>query len=370
MTDSCTYYNKLGYKEADKYQKEKKVLFTLNEGANSILLKRYTIALDSINKSIPHLMQYKNYPNLLAAYYYKAKCFKELNNTKEAVKYFLKVDSLRIFNKEITPEFMEGYLYLIKYYKGNGDYKKELKYLTILNEIEKGFENRYRETYKNIKEKYEIPNLIEAKNIRIKSYKTLVYILIVVLVLSLLVVFRFYIVHKRNKEKFKKLLEESFQWQRYPILLESGEVINVTYKEEKSETKRINIIQENKPKDINTETKNQILLNLEEFEKNKGFLKKSITAQSLALEFNTNTKYISKTINDYKYLKVNEYINNLRIEYAVLVLKKNKKFRKYNLEALADEFGFNNVSSFNAAFLKKTGIKPSYFLKNINEMEL
>jgi AraC-like DNA-binding protein len=67
---------------------------------------------------------------------------------------------------------------------------------------------------------------------------------------------------------------------------------------------------------------------------------------------------------------VNEYINVLRIEYAILTLRNDKKTRKYSLEALANEFGFNNVESFNAAFYKKTGIKTSYFIKELDKNKI
>lgn len=363
MIDSSSFYNLLGYKEAMKYDKKIKVLFTLNEGANIINKKEYIIALDSIDKSIPILTREKNYGNLLAAFFYKAKCFKELKNTKEAIKNFIKVDSLRIINKEIDPEFMEGYPYLINYYKEIGDFKNQLKYLAIFNDIEKKFKKRYRESYKTIKERYEIPNLIEEKDEKIGSYRTFIYLFVIISFFSILLAARYYLVLKRNNRKFKELLEESFKWQSYPLQLENGEIIDV----ENVEGREIEIVKHegNKSKEINPDIINLILIKLSEFEKNKEFLKKSITSQSLANDFNTNSKYISKVINDYKNCKVNEYINMLRIEYAVLILQKDKKVRKYNLEALADEFGFNNVESFNSAFLRKTGIKPSYFLKNL-----
>ena len=44
----------------------------------------------------------------------------------------------------------------------------------------------------------------------------------------------------------------------------------------------------------------------------------------------------------------------------------DKKFRQYTIHALALEFGFNNAESFSTAFDKKTGIKPSFFIKNLN----
>ncbi len=36
--------------------------------------------------------------------------------------------------------------------------------------------------------------------------------------------------------------------------------------------------------------------------------------------------------------------------------------------AIAEEAGFNTAESFSKAFFKKTGIKPSYFIKELTEL--
>jgi AraC-like DNA-binding protein len=48
-------------------------------------------------------------------------------------------------------------------------------------------------------------------------------------------------------------------------------------------------------------------------------------------------------------------------------LKEDKKMRKYNLQAIAIECGFNSAESFSTAFFKKTGIKPSFFIKELDK---
>ena len=57
----------------------------------------------------------------------------------------------------------------------------------------------------------------------------------------------------------------------------------------------------------------------------------------------------------------------MRIESAVENLKNDSKLRKYTIQALAIEFGFNSAESFSTAFHKKTGIKPAYFIKELEE---
>ncbi len=366
--DSSSYYNKLGYKKSLEFKDINwKMLFTLNEGANLIDQKKFNNALDSINKSEKYLVTTDDYGNILACYYYKGKCYKGQNNQKEAVRHFLKVDSMYKVKGFITPEFMEGYPYLINYYKKKGDKNNQIKFLETYQKLETEFKEKYQGAYKKIKEQYEIPNLVREKDKKINFFTVLSYIAIGIGFFGIAFGFWQYYINKRNKARFIKIIEESLKWQKYPLLLENGEVIDVEHEEiEDIKIKQKKVI-EKKSTEINQEIIIKILSDLNQFEKNKGFLEKSITSQTLAENLNTNSKYITNIINDYKNQKVNDYINDLRIEYAVLMLQKDKKIRRYNLDSLADEFGFNNVKSFNASFEKKTGIKPSFFIKNLNE---
>ena len=46
----------------------------------------------------------------------------------------------------------------------------------------------------------------------------------------------------------------------------------------------------------------------------------------------------------------------------------NPNFRKYTLQGISSEVGFNNVQSFGKAFYKCKGINPSYFVKELKKM--
>jgi AraC-like DNA-binding protein len=41
--------------------------------------------------------------------------------------------------------------------------------------------------------------------------------------------------------------------------------------------------------------------------------------------------------------------------------------QNYTISALAKEFGYNNTESFSTAFYKQTGIKPSYYIKQLRK---
>ena len=96
--------------------------------------------------------------------------------------------------------------------------------------------------------------------------------------------------------------------------------------------------------------------------------KKKYTLNTLAKEFNTNSSYLSSIINSTKDANFSSYLNNLRIDYAIDKLKKDKKFRIYTIKAIAEEVGFNTSQSFTNAFYKKTRLYPSFFIAKIKKM--
>lgn len=124
-----------------------------------------------------------------------------------------------------------------------------------------------------------------------------------------------------------------------------------------------------KPNLISDKVENEILVKLQNFEKNKGYLNPTITITILAKDLDTNVKYLSSILNKTKQKSFNNYINELRIEYIVKCLKEDKKFRLYKVSHLATLSGFVSQSSFTTFFKLVTGITPSVFIKNLTENE-
>ncbi|QQM28696.1 AraC family transcriptional regulator [Elizabethkingia sp. M8] len=110
-----------------------------------------------------------------------------------------------------------------------------------------------------------------------------------------------------------------------------------------------------------------ILRELNIFESNELFLKKGITLNNLAKQIKTNSSYLSDTINTYKEKNFATYLNDLRIDYALDRLVKDKKFRAYKLAVIADELGYNNEQAFASAFKRKTGTTLSIYIKEIEK---
>jgi YesN/AraC family two-component response regulator len=147
---------------------------------------------------------------------------------------------------------------------------------------------------------------------------------------------------KHYKERFQELMNSPSQ------------IDNV---EKKTRTK--------KEQHISKTVLESICNQLELFEKNQDYLSTEVTLSSLAKAFETNSKYLSQVINQQKEQSFNNYINSLRINYTVEKLKTDLVFRKYSIKAIANDVGFNTTESFSKAFFKNTGIRPSFFIKEL-----
>ena len=369
--DSCAYYNKLGYIESKATKNGNfQYMFVLNEGANQVLKKNYIAAIDSINIALPKLKSLNNFDNVFASYFYYGKAYEGLGNDKLALINYKKVDSIYQRDKKImTPEFTDGYLYIIKYYKSLGDKTNQLKYLTNYMTIDSTLQKNYKELNNLLQKEYDFPHLVKEKETIIKSLKNknkIYYLGISCLLLTVIGL----VIYQQNIKKIYHLRFEK-------IIAES----NNSVKEKKA------IINDNKSKDnligenqlskdrikeisISEEIVLIILKKLEAFELEKGFLNGKVSVKTLSEDFETNSKYLSKVVNEYKNKTFINYINDLRIDYAVVNLQESKTSRKYTLQALAIEYGFNTAESFSTAFSKKTGLKPSYFIKELENKKV
>ncbi|WP_298513519.1 AraC family transcriptional regulator [uncultured Kordia sp.] len=112
-----------------------------------------------------------------------------------------------------------------------------------------------------------------------------------------------------------------------------------------------------------------ILARLEKLEEQEYFLKPTCNLRSVAKKTKTNSTYISQIINKYKEKKFNDYINDLRIEYVLKRLKNDERFRMFSIKGIATEIGYRSADSFVKHFKKKTGLNPSYYIKQLNKME-
>jgi AraC-like DNA-binding protein len=120
--------------------------------------------------------------------------------------------------------------------------------------------------------------------------------------------------------------------------------------------------------EIKNEKVAEILDKLNKLEEKHYFLKQECTLHNVAKKLKTNTAYLSRIINNELNKSFSTYINELRINYAILELKNNSRMRAYSTKAIAEEMGYKSSDSFTRYFKAATGITPTVYIKKVNNL--
>ena len=243
---------------------------------------------------------------------------------------------------------------MINHYRNNNDLKLQLKQVNRLLVFDSIVNKKNGFILSKLNKEFDTPVLIKEKETLINKLEYDKNILnywiygLALVVISTLVTLRInYSKSLKIKRKFTELMENDY--------IKSKSII----------------LKNNEPQDlkISSEIVSRILASLEDFEKNNDFLNSKLSVTFLAKKLDTNHKYLSKIINHHKHKNFINYINDLRIDFSIQELKTNKTIRKYTISGLASEMGFNTSASFSTAFVKKTGIKPSHFIRALSRFD-
>jgi len=353
--DSAEVYNTRGL--------AKSLLVNDLEGHSIFLMLKAIIAQNRGNLENAHInfketekqineLGFKNQLSIL--YQYHGKNFFLQKDYDNAIEYLSKVDSIVVHSKTSTPAVQETYLLLAKCYEKNYNSELAIKYFKIFEEKDKRNDILSSQVSQNIYQKYDIPSFEHTiKKLQSQSQKeqlkstTLIYVCGLLILISMLGFWYYKNREQTHKKRFQNLLKE----------LQEAENAENNTQEKKSQ-----------PYIITDENIRKILEGLEKFESKKLFLKKKCTLNYVAKKVHTNSTYLSKTLQSHKQKKFVQYITDLRINYALTQLKKDKKFRTYDIKSIASELGFNTSESFSKAFKKRTGIYPSFYIKNLNDL--
>lgn len=118
---------------------------------------------------------------------------------------------------------------------------------------------------------------------------------------------------------------------------------------------------------IPKEKEEEILNGLEQFEESKNFLDNNMSLATLAVELNTNTKYLSEIINKYKDKNFNTYINELRIKHIIQLLSSDRSYLQYKISYIAEIGGFTSHSAFTNVFKSVTGMSPNEYIQKLRQ---
>jgi len=349
---------------------EKKNIYRYNQylslfGLYNLKTKHYKEAINNLIKSKEYFIKTDSDPlSINYATLYLAQSYAGIGLKEQALKNFLTIDSITKKNNNTFPELREVYPYIIEYYKEKGDKEKQLYYIDRFLKVDKQLDSRFRYVSRELPRRYDTPNLIseKAKIIsELENRKIVLYLSICVLVLILFIVLSLYY---KSEKKYKKIAQELLQSVHNKVNVQITKDIqedtpSVNF--ENTESKIIRVTSEN--------VAQSILKELNAFETKEVFLQKGITLNSVAKRVKTNTRYLSEIINIYKGKNFATYLNDLRIDYAINRLAKDRKFRSYKIPFIAEELGYNNEQAFTLAFKKRTGTTLSIYLKEIESQE-
>ncbi|WP_228378419.1 helix-turn-helix domain-containing protein, partial [Chryseobacterium sp. CCH4-E10] len=353
-------YNKIGIAECKKYNDYSHyTYFIMSDGIADYYLKNYLSSKANLLNAEKNLLKNKDQANLSVLYYFLAKVNNDTGKEKQAIHYFIKSDSLSFVSNEFMPVTRDGYEVLIDYYKKKGDKESQLKYINKLFYADSIISNNQKYLSKEIYKKYDTPILLEKKEKLINDLNNknaLLYWFLGTGLLIIIVLGYFYIKNKRKITGYKKQAEQLLEKYQgtFVQIPDANQIINPN-KEEKTRTQ------------LSIDTLHDMKIKLEQFENNKGFLRKNITVETLAKEMETNRDYLSKSVNELKGKNFPQYLNELRINYIIEELKNNEKLRKHTISAIAEDTGYNSSESFSNAFKKITGTLPSYYIKLLQE---
>ncbi|MBV8326379.1 helix-turn-helix domain-containing protein [Chryseobacterium sp.] len=351
-------------------------------GFNNLKLNKYHDAVESLSQSKKYFLnssddeRNKNY-----TLFYLGESYDKLQLKEKAAQSFREIDSLLHKSDYVFPELNRVYTYLINYYKEKNDKEKQLFYIDRYLKIDQSLDTQFRYVSRELPRQYDTPKLLKEKDSIINELenKKVYFILsLCILLLVLFVLISLYYRSKKAEKEHRKTAQKLIQSleERYsekdkteaPIFIvnhsapvEITDIPEITDSTETGLPEQEEKVTKNIPEDV----RQIILKGLDNFEKKETFLKKGVTLSTLAKSVNTNTAYLSEVINTHKEKNFTNYINDLRIDYALERLIHDKKFRSYKLPAIADDLGYNNVQAFSLAFKKKTGTTPSIYIKEI-----
>lgn len=328
------------------------VYFVHLQGINHYFKNNFGLALDKLLSVLPLLDSNNDFANFSIGNFYVGKSYWQLQNRKEALFHFKKVDEIFTEKNYIRDDLRAIYELLILHAKERKNLEEELYYLQQLIRADSVLEKQYRQVSQKLHRDYDHQKLRSEKEViqkqldnKRKSARILVYVVSFLSVLLL----SFLLLHFYTRQLYKKRYR---QWK--------NKGVNNPHPISKISLTNENVL-------VPERSLVSILTQLDQFEKDHKFTNKDLTLSKLASAFDTNPKYLSLAIKHSRRVSFTEYINSLKVDYFIEKLKSNRLLRNYTHKAMADEAGFSSTPRFTSAFKKHTGISLSFYIQQIKE---
>ena len=313
-------------------------LCNLRIGNLEVAKEKFSLALEELGEEESGLkgfiysglgdveMQYKNYT--LALHFFK-----------KAESYIETADD---FNLKSTL-----YESLTNYYLIVNQINEGLKYGSLYREVLKEAARSTKEISNKLIKQLHLEQGNKAKNITV----LLAFSIFLVLVVIVLLVF-YNRARKTQKKRFDEIVSQ---------LKVAKPLVNKLNRSIEFE----NNISTSPGSIMTKETEERLLKELDLMEEGTFFLQQNVSLSALAIELNTNPKYLSYIINTYKEKPFNNYINELKIRSIIEKLTSDSQYLEYKISYLAEESGFSSHSKFASVFRNITGLSPSVFISHL-----
>lgn len=332
-----------------KSAKMKNFFFGNNEemlGRSYLGLKDYSIAKQHYIKALMFLNKAESGKSQWAGMVFHGlgKIALEFKNYNQALCYLQKADSIAGALNHLTLKQIV-YRDLGEYYKMKRDFKKYILYNTkYLNMINKNIKSE------RAASNGELNRIYKEKQLGFSKLNKIIIAISVLLVFSM---FMFYFNRRKSRierQNFNAIIE------RLNAPTQEEDIVNTELKKTENQIEK---------RFMPEETEKRLLNELENFEKEKGYLNPDISLSALAVNLHTNTKYLSYVINTHKKKDFNNYINEARIFYIIKIINSSPEHLNYKISYLSEKCGFSSHSKFTTVFKNTTGLTPSAFLNQI-----
>ena len=336
--DSASLYFKKAFEIAKTFKplhNDSEILYNIRKSEILIAKEQYNKALQILKKWSSNAKELKINKNIN---YLKAICFFNLNNSDSTLHYGKKViaDGKEKGNSKKKPEKILEIL-ANQYYK-NKQLDSATKYSKLaISEIKIIGKNK--DEINKAHHKHEIKNIENIKDkIILKNNKTFVlFFFFMIMTIILINISPVYQSKKIKLSEKKRLLDEK---------------------------KRVPIPQK-KIYSIDPKLEQKIINGIKNIENTGDYLSISFNLNKFSKSLQTNTSYVSYTINNQKGITFKQYYTSLRIEYMIKKLREDSMYKKFTIQYLGELVGYKNASAFTRAFKKHQGITPSEFIKQL-----
>lgn len=357
LLDSANYYFNIAAKmmlEANFQPEYTKALLSMRKAKSAALAGNYDISLSLYRKRIEYPIIQDNVRTEQLFDLGMADCFHHLKQVDSAIFYCNKYIKSHQVTKVSKENLLMAYNIMTQCYNEKNDTKNAYRYAQKSLELIQSIEGIKSKSL-NFLHNYDLNKIKEESNKVITSKNYFKISLFGILILFAVLIYSFYYYYKNQKEKHYRFLK-----------------IIQNLKESKTSEISILLIDkaETQPKQtIDEELVEKIASGLKKLEQKETFLDPNFKLAFVAKKLNTNTAYLSQYFNQVMQKTFSEYTQELRIHYVLQKLKEAPYFRKYTLQAIAEEVGYKDANTLVRVFKKQTGISPNYYIEKLENTD-